>query len=253
MLINMSGVRKKTAARSDAYFLVTYAYSIIVMILIIFSTSYIVRSVVEEKASKLVELLMVSVRPLALLLGKILATMCFMVLTLLLLFLGVAITVVAINNYIDIPISADMLSAVGINLSFDGVGILLFHCGGFHLLGYLTFSILGGIAGACCSNGGNRCSRQHCVVFGSLRIHDGAVLLDSRQPGATCRLFAVPVVSYCAPVTYASGVIGFGLLLVSWLLQAAVALLAAFGAGLRRPAYTQGQQDKVPAALQNCH
>ena len=50
---------------SDAYFLVTYAYSIIVMILIIFSTSYIVRSVVEEKASKLVELLMVSVRPLA--------------------------------------------------------------------------------------------------------------------------------------------------------------------------------------------
>ena len=34
---------------SDAYFLVTYAYSIIVMILIIFSTSYIVRSVVEEK------------------------------------------------------------------------------------------------------------------------------------------------------------------------------------------------------------
>ena len=219
---------------SDAYFLVTYAYSIIVMILIIFSTSYIVRSVVEEKASKLVELLMVSVRPLALLLGKILATMCFMVLTLLLLFLGVAITVVAINNYIDIPISADMLSAVGINLSFDSVGILLFFIVVVSiLLGYLTFSILGGIAGACCSNMEEIGAAVNIVSFLALFGYMTALLSSILGSRALLAVFSLlPVVSiFIAPVTYASGLIGFGLLLVSWLLQAAVvALLAAFGA-----------------------
>ena len=52
---------------------VTYAYTMAVMFLCVFSSSFIVRSVVEEKASKLVEVLMLSVRPLALILGKILA------------------------------------------------------------------------------------------------------------------------------------------------------------------------------------
>lgn len=43
-----------------ARFTVTYAYSILLMILVMYSTSYIVRAVIEEKASKLVELLMIN-------------------------------------------------------------------------------------------------------------------------------------------------------------------------------------------------
>ena len=50
-------------------------YSILVLMVSIFSVSYIVRAVVEEKSSKLVETLLVSIRPLALILGKILAVM----------------------------------------------------------------------------------------------------------------------------------------------------------------------------------
>ena len=61
----------------ETKFAVQYVYSILVMLISIMSASYIARAIVEEKASKLVELLMVSVRPLALILGKILAVMVF--------------------------------------------------------------------------------------------------------------------------------------------------------------------------------
>ena len=47
------------------------------MILCLMSASYVIRAVVEEKDSRLVELLLVSVKPMALLAGKILAVMAF--------------------------------------------------------------------------------------------------------------------------------------------------------------------------------
>ena len=53
-------------------FTVQYAYAIVVLMLCLFSSAYVVRAIAEEKSSRLVELLMVSVRPLALLLGKVL-------------------------------------------------------------------------------------------------------------------------------------------------------------------------------------
>ncbi len=218
----------------ESYFWMTYAYSIIVIMLVIFSTSYIVRSVVEEKASKLVELLMVSVKPLALLLGKILATMCFMVLNMFLLFLGVAFTAVVINNFTDMSFSPEMLAAVGINLTSGGAGILLILVVLISVvLGYLTFSIIGGIAGACCSNMEQIGAAVNIVSFLALFGYLTALfssIFGSRELLAVFSL--LPVVSiFVAPVTYASGIIGFGLLLVSWLLQAVVvALLAAFGA-----------------------
>ena len=54
-----------------------YAYSIIVMIVCIFSCTYIVRAIIEEKSSKLVETLMVSIRSEAMIMGKILAVISF--------------------------------------------------------------------------------------------------------------------------------------------------------------------------------
>ena len=50
-------------------FWVQYAYSILAMILCLMSASYVIRAVVEEKDSRLVELLLVSVKPMALLAG----------------------------------------------------------------------------------------------------------------------------------------------------------------------------------------
>ena len=58
-------------------FWIQYGYSILAMILCLMSASYVIRAVVEEKDSRLVELLLVSVKPMALLAGKILAVMAF--------------------------------------------------------------------------------------------------------------------------------------------------------------------------------
>ena len=65
-------------------FWVQYGYAIVVMMLCMMSTAFLLRAVVEEKESKLVELLMVSVSPLALLGGKILAVMLYVAALLLL-------------------------------------------------------------------------------------------------------------------------------------------------------------------------
>lgn len=59
----------------DARFGVQILYSVALLILCTFVSSFIIQKVIEEKASKLAELLMVSVQPLALLVGKILAVM----------------------------------------------------------------------------------------------------------------------------------------------------------------------------------
>ena len=58
-------------------FWVQYGYSILAMMVCLMSASYVIRAVVEEKDSRLVELLLVSVKPMALLAGKILAVMAF--------------------------------------------------------------------------------------------------------------------------------------------------------------------------------
>ena len=63
--------------RSDTRFGVQMIYSVVLLILCTFASSFIIQKVIEEKASKLVELLMVSVSPLAMLVGKILAVMTY--------------------------------------------------------------------------------------------------------------------------------------------------------------------------------
>ena len=51
-------------------FWVQYGYSILAMMVCLMSASYVIRAVVEEKDSRLVELLLVSVKPMALLAGN---------------------------------------------------------------------------------------------------------------------------------------------------------------------------------------
>ena len=63
--------------RFDTRFGVQMIYSVVLLILCTFASSFIIQKVIEEKASKLVELLMVSVSPLAMLVGKILAVMTY--------------------------------------------------------------------------------------------------------------------------------------------------------------------------------
>lgn len=213
----------------EGYFGLSYLYSIVVLMLVMFSTSFIVQSIIEEKASKLVELLMVSVKPLALILGKILATMCFMLVAMLALVVGVVGSGSILSLFYETTLT-DIIASSGLELSTAGMGVgAIISAVISILLGYLTFSIIGGIAGACCSTLEDSSSATGTVAMLALLGYMTALFLPMFGSSAAVKVCALlPIISvFIAPVAYASGVIGIGLLLISWIIQCAIIVFLA--------------------------
>ena len=92
---------QKTVGRQN-YMFYMLGYSIIIFIVVSMSSSYIITSVTEEKQSKLVENLLVSVRPMALLMGKVLGMMSYVVLVLVCGAIGSNISNYVMKNVFDI-------------------------------------------------------------------------------------------------------------------------------------------------------
>lgn len=213
----------------EGYFGLSYLYSIVVLMLVMFSTSFIVQSIIEEKASKLVELLMVSVKPLALILGKILATMCFMLVAMLALVVGVVGSGSILSLFYETTLT-DIITSSGLEFSTAGMGVgAIISAVISILLGYLTFSIIGGIAGACCSTLEDSSSATGTVAMLALLGYMTALFLPMFGSSAAVKVCALlPIISvFIAPVAYASGVIGMGLLLISWIIQCAIIVFLA--------------------------
>ena len=211
-------------------FWVQYGYAIVVMMLCMMSTAFLLRAVVEEKESKLVELLMVSVSPLALLGGKILAVMLYVAALLLLVLLA--------GLLFGPGTGAEALSAVLPYLTGADGGIL--HAVGTVLvvlvsllLAYLTLSVVGGIAGACCSNMedvGSANGAVLLIVMGGYLVSCVVGVVPSHGLAVFASL--CPILSlFCAPVQWAAGNVPLAVLLASWALQliviAALMLLCA--------------------------
>ncbi|MBQ3880253.1 MAG: ABC transporter permease [Oscillospiraceae bacterium] len=211
---------------------VQYFFSIFVMILSIMAASYIIRAIVEEKASKLVELLMVSVRPLALVLGKILAVMVYVFGTFVVLALAFAVSSLISTLFLHAGSLGDMIGALGVdsaNLNISPMTVLIVLVS--LILGYLTFSILAGISGTCCSTMEDIEYGQLSViliVMAGYLVSCVAAAFTSTTASVIVSLLPVVCV-FCAPVCYVCGGISFGILVLSWVLQAVtVALLALF-------------------------
>lgn len=212
-------------------FAIQYVYSILVMILSIFASSYIVRAVIEEKDSKLVELLMVSVKPLALIVGKILAAMTYVFGMLLLVAVGVTASYLISGSFMEVVSPLAMLQGLGLDLSGMNIGPLTILIVAVSLvLGYLTFSVLGGLIGTGCTSMEDMESANLSVV---LIVMAGYIVasvtsgLGNTLAGTVLSL--LPIVSvFCAPTQYVCGNIGMGLLCLSWLLQGLVLLLLAW-------------------------
>ncbi len=200
------------------------AYAILIFMLISFSTSFIVRAVVQEKSSKLVELLMVSVKPLALISGKILAAMCLVAAGMICSGLGLAISRMVMR-----------LLGKGSGMATAGIGALLQGLTGLGavvvlvsvLLGYLSYSIIAGISGACCSTESESDSASGGAMLISMVGYMAGMATAWMKAGTAIRVLSViPFVSvYIAPSRYLMGDISFGWLALGWLLQALVALL----------------------------
>lgn len=124
-------------------------YSILMLMVSIFSVSYIVRAVVEEKSSKLVETLLVSIRPLALILGKILAVMACVFGGFAALALGVLLSFAGTSLlWPQLSIAGISGFFSGISLGWDTVPVLVVSLA----LGHLTFALVAGLSGAGCSS-----------------------------------------------------------------------------------------------------
>lgn len=203
-----------SAGEEDSHedgFWVQYGYSILAMILCLMSASYVIRAVVEEKDSRLVELLLVSVKPMALLAGKILAVMAFTFGWLLAMLAGFGVSCGLTAGLMGPGVLQKQLS--GLLAAVPRVQEDLWQAAGVLLvllvslgLGYLTMSLIGGVAGACCSGmeeageGHGACdAADHDGVSGLLR-GGGRVLRAGGgvfhpvprceyflRPGAVCR------------------------------------------------------------------
>lgn len=210
-------------------FWVQYGYSILAMILCLMSASYVIRAVVEEKDSRLVELLLVSVKPMALLAGKILAVMAFTfgwLLTMLAGFgvscgltaglMGPAVLQKQLSGLLAaVPrVQEDLWQAAGVLL------VLLVSLG----LGYLTMSLIGGVAGACCSGMEEAGEATGPVMLLTMTGYLASCVVGAVSSGPVAVFSTLcPVVSiFCAPVQFAGGNVSFWLVLASWAIQAAV-------------------------------
>lgn len=210
-------------------FWVQYGYSILAMMVCLMSASYVIRAVVEEKDSRLVELLLVSVKPMALLAGKILAVMAFTFGWLLAMLAGFGVSCGLTAGLMGpdvlhrqlsgllaaVPrVQEDLWQAAGVLL------VLLVSLG----LGYLTMSLIGGVAGACCSGMEEAGEATGPVMLLTMAGYLASCVVGA-VPSGPVAVFSTlcPVVSiFCAPVQFAGGNVSIWLVLASWVIQAAV-------------------------------
>ena len=213
----------------EAGFWVQYGYSILAMILCLMSASYVIRAVVEEKDSRLVELLLVSVKPMALLAGKILAVMAFTFGWLLAMLAGFGVSCGLTAGLMGSGVLQKQLS--GLLAAVPRVQEDLWQAAGVLLvllvslgLGYLTMSLIGGVAGACCSGMEDAGEATGPVMLLTMAGYLASCVVGA-VPSGPVAVFSTlcPIVSiFCAPVQFAGGNVSFWLVLASWAIQAAV-------------------------------
>ena len=91
-------------------------------------------------------------------------------------------------------------------------------------LGYLTMSIIGGVAGACCSGMEEAGEATGPVMLLTMAGYLASCVVGAVPSGPVAVFFTLcPVVSiFCAPVQFAGGNVSIWLVLASWAIQAAV-------------------------------
>lgn len=215
----------------DSRFGVQILYSVALLILCTFVSSFIIQKVIEEKASKLAELLMVSISPLALLVGKILAVMTYIfgLVVSLAAVMGISYTVT--GRFADTAVLQQQIQASGISadiLHISPAIVLILIVSLF--LGYLQVSLLSGLIGTGCSSTEDVEPANLTIVLLVMAGYMAAVItIGLDNPVLTYAVSLCPVASmFCAPVRYLIGDIGFGMLAFSWVIQFAVILLLAY-------------------------
>ena len=222
-------------SNTDTHVAVNMAYSYLLLILCAMSIGYATQSCMEEKVSKLVESLLVSVSPIALLAGKLLAVALFI-------FTGFGI--VGLGFFISYqiaghlggfsflkPILEEMMPFRLEALHFSaGTAALLLLC---VLLAFAISMGLSGISGSCVSKTEDMQAASFLNLFflmGGYLAGTMAPIFESDAVNVFCSLF--PVTSpFCAFPNFTCGKIGLPVFLLALVIQTATAVLLVRTAG----------------------
>lgn len=197
------------------------SFSIIMLILIMLSTTYVVSTVMEEKTSKLVENLLVSVRPMALVMGKILAMMCYVFILIVLGVVGSKISNGIMQSFSNggVPEQIGNMMNFSAAFSIGGIkGLILIPC---MLLTYLIFSVLAGLLGSACTKPEDASSATGTVVMLNFASYLAAFIVPAMENAKLDIAMSLipPFSCFMAPVYALCGRIPVWVFLLSLLIQ----------------------------------
>lgn len=196
-------------------------FSIIVMILVSMTVSYVITSVMEEKTSKLVENLLVSVRPLALIMGKIFAMMVYVVLMLVSAGIASGISSAVTGSFVKSEAAVEMSEHVDFTMLFGLSPWKIFVLIISLVLTYLMFSIMAGIMGSACTKAEEVGPTVMIINFISIAGYVAAILVPTADNKILYYIFSVVpfVSSYVGPVSFICGRVPFPIYFAGLLLQ----------------------------------
>lgn len=222
-------LRGEEETSADTHVFANIVYSYFIIMLCAMSMSYIFQQCMEEKVSKLVEMLMVSVSPTALLLGKILAVTLFIFGGFALVAAGLLISYQIAKQVADVSVVQAMIikllkfDPASLNLNASTL-VLFVIC---TLLVYAMFSALSGIAGSCCSKTEDTQQASLIVVMVLMLGYMTSTLAPIFESDAANVFFSLfPITSvFSAFPNYVCGKISLPVLLLGIAIQAVTAVL----------------------------
>ena len=220
-VMNMEEFLKADEISFDARYMIQIVYSIVVLMVCVFACSFIIRSVVEEKSSKLVETLMVSVSSESLIIGKILGIMVFIFSMLALTAAGYGLSYVVTGLFLDTSVIGVKMAEMGITSEILTIGpglaaVVVVSL----LLAYMQFALIAALSGAGCSNIEDMEGANTASVLLLMAGYIVTIVASGFGSAPALALSLCPFVSaFAAPTYYVTGDIGMGILLLSWAVQ----------------------------------
>ncbi len=209
----------------DEIYALSYQFVMIMIIVVSLSISYIITAVMEEKTSKLAETILVSVRPLALIMGKIVSVMIYVFSIVICGCLGSLVTNKICDKYLDAkgPISNIMNFSAIFNHGAIAVVVVLISL----ICSYLIYAIFAGILGSACAKQEDIQTSTQVVSFVNIIVGFVAMFGPTFFNGTVVRVlsFIPPFSCYLAPVTYMVGQISLLEVIVSLIIQMIVVAL----------------------------
>lgn len=225
--LSMDSFLERDTVGFESRYFVQYGYSILVMIVCMFSCTYIVRAILEEKASKLVETLLVSVRSEAMILGKVFAVITFVVSMVAAVIACFGLSYGITSCFADTSFVGNTLANMGISTELLKMGplviiVLLVSV----LLACILLSLISALSGAGCSNMEDMESANMTATMAILLCYMVTVFATPFGSGPALFMSLCPFLSaFAAPGYYITGDIGMGVMLLSWAIQILLILI----------------------------